>query len=178
MSFFLHLSAILAVLTLFACSPSEPLPPECRTVNMQDLPPNNVNFPLDSEFNAAACVIKTQEQVLLIKNKYSDKLDLPKEKRTNTLSAACIAHRGAWTQTGFNVEVNEYLGVTNEGVLLFNCKVDAGLDTLSNSFSPPEWVKQHVLSLEKVSPFLLDHDAMHNADDLIPLRDGYTKLNK
>ena len=82
---------------------------------MQDLPPNNVNFPLDSEFNAAACVIKTQEQVLLIKNKYSDKLDLPKEKRTNTLSAACIAHRGAWTQTGFNVEVNEYLGVTNEG---------------------------------------------------------------
>lgn len=178
MSFFLHLSAILAVLTLFACSPLEPSPPECRRANAQDSPPSNVNILSDGEFSAAACVIKTQEQVLLIKNKYSGKLDLPKEKRTKRLSPACIAHRGVWTQTGFNAEVNEYLGLTNEGVMLFNCKVDAGLDTLPHSFSPPEWAKQRVLSLEKVNPFLLGHDAMHNADDLIPLRDSYTKLNK
>ncbi len=178
MSFFLHLSAILAVLTLFACSPLEPSPPECRRVIGPEITPKNVNIPSDSEFSAAACIIKTQEQVLLIKNKYSGQLDLPKEKRSDTLSPACIAHYGAWNKTGFNVEVIEYLGVTNEGVLLFNCMVDAGLDTLPNSFSPPEWAKQRVSSLEKVNPFLLDHDAMHNADDLIPLRDGYTKLNK
>jgi len=55
--------------------------------------------------------------------------------------------------------------------------LDAGIETLPDAFDAPPWAKLEIKKLVKADPFTLDHDAMRFADDLIPLRDGYTQFD-
>lgn len=172
MSFLFRLSAILAVLTLFACSEAIPNDPACRIKD--DLGPPNGGKILPKTFTAAACVIKTNGNILLIRHRLSGKLDFPGGGRVDGVSAACTAHRETWEETGFNVEVQQYLGQSSNGLLLFGCHIDAGLDLLPDVFDAPGWAAVEVTALEKVDPFLLTHDDLRFADDLVTLRDAYT----
>lgn len=124
----------------------------------------------------AACLIKSNEKVLLIKHRLSGKLDFPGGGLLSGESIACTAHRETWEETGFNVEVRQYLSTTANGLVLFGCHVDAGLETLPNEFDAPPWAKLEVITLIKADPFSLSQNSMRFKDDLIPLRDGYTQF--
>ena len=63
------------------------------------------------------------------------------------------------------------------GLAIFGCDLDAGIETLPDAFDAPPWAKLEIKKLVKADPFTLDHDAMRFADDLILLRDGYTQFD-
>lgn len=171
-----RLSAIFAVLTLFACSQSTPSSPMCRVSDA--LSSENVHAEINAQASpvGAACLIKTEGKVLLVEHRLSGKLDFPGGGLVESESLACTAHRETWEETGFNVEVKEYLSTTANGLVIFGCHVDAGIEKLPNTFDAPPWAKIEVIRLVKADPFMLDHDALRYADDLIPLRDGYTQF--
>lgn len=177
MSFLFRLSAILAVLPLFSCTPDAPNDPVCRVA--ESLVLTNVN-PNEGQYEAAACIIKTGNKVLMIRHRLSGKLDFPgggkSHNNESEQSLACTAHRETWEETGFNVEIQQFLGTTARGLALLGCGLDAGLDDLPNTFDAPPWSVIEVLALEKVDPFLLNHDDLRFSDDLIPLRDGYIAI--
>jgi 8-oxo-dGTP pyrophosphatase MutT (NUDIX family) len=126
---------------------------------------------------AAACLVKTNNKVLLVEHRLSGKLDFPGGGVLENESVACTAHRETWEETGFNVEVTQYLSTISNGLAIFGCDLDAGIETLPDAFDAPPWAKLEIKKLVKADPFTLDHDAMRFADDLIPLRDGYTQFD-
>ena len=70
---------------------------------------------------AAACLIKTKDKVLLVKHRLSGKLDFPGGGLHENETVACTAHRETWEETGFNVEVTQYLSTTPNGLVIFGC---------------------------------------------------------
>ena len=172
-----RLSAIFAVLTLFACSQSSPNAPVCRVSDRLLSQQNQVGENSPAPLIAAACLVKTNNKVLLVEHRLSGKLDFPGGGVLENESVACTAHRETWEETGFNVEVTQYLSTTPNGLAIFGCDLDAGIETLQDAFDAPPWAKLEIKKLVKADPFTLDHDAMRFADDLIPLRDGYTQFD-
>jgi 8-oxo-dGTP pyrophosphatase MutT (NUDIX family) len=116
----------------------------------------------------------------MIRHRLSGKLDFAgggkSEGQDGDKLAACTAHRETWEETGFNVEVKQFLGTTSRGLLLFGCDLNAGLNDLPNIFDAPPWAAVEVKSLEKIDPFMLGHGDLRFSDDLIPLRDGYIAI--
>lgn len=161
----LRLSVIFAVLTILGCSREAPSPPMCRASS---------NYSGNEE--NAACLIRTDDKILLIRHRLSGKLDMPGGGKRDDESLACAAHRETWEETGFNVSVGEPLGRTPNGMMLFNCREHANLAALPDEFSPPDWARLEVISLHKVKPFELEHDELRYANDLIPLRDGFVEI--
>ena len=125
----------------------------------------------------AACIIESQEKVVLIRHRLTGKLDFPGGGFSGDNSTACTAHRETWEETGFNVSVETYLAKTNNGLLLFGCDLDAGIDTLPDVFEPPPWATIEVSAIEKVDPFLIDHQDLRFEDDLILLRDSFISFD-
>ena len=155
-------SAILVVLTLLGCSQDTPSAPACRTTDEKT-----------HTEQQAACVIKTEYSVLMIRHRLSGRLDFPGGGTLEGESLACTAHRETWEETGLNVLVRDKVAVTKNGLALFACDENADLDQLPTEFSAPHWSAIEVIQLEKVKPFELDHDHLRYPDDLIPLRDAY-----
>lgn len=172
MTFFFRLSPILAVLTLLGCSQEIPSKLLCRqsaVLESQMVEQSSSTF----THHAAVCLIKTQNKVLLIRHRLSGKLDFPGGTVNDGESLSCAAHRETWEETGFNVLVRKQLGRTSNGLALFACDLDAGIDLLPERFSPPSWAALEVVAIEKVDPFSLSHKSLRYADDLISLRDGF-----
>lgn len=173
---FFHLSALFAVLTLFSCSGSVPSAPVCRVSDELSAKLDVLLQNSPSVSTAAACLIKVNGKVLLIKHRLSNKLDFPGGGQGDNETLACTAHRETWEETGFNVEVSQYLTTTKSGLALFGCALEAGIDELPDAFDAPPWAKVEVKGLVKVDPFSIDEKSMRFADELIPLRDGYTQF--
>lgn len=170
MCFTFRLSSIFVVLTLFSCTESTPSQPVCRVASAT---PTHTTH---SE-TAAACIIKVQNEALLIHHRVSNRLDFPGGKQEGSETLACTAHRKAWETTGFNVEVGDKLAVTPHGVALFGCELNAGIESLPASFAPPQWAKLAVIAVVKTDPFLLQHDDLRYPDELIPFLNGFTALS-
>ena len=47
-------------------------------------------------------------------------------------------------ETGFNVEVTQYLSTTPNGLAIFGCDLDAGIETLPDAFDAPPWAKLEI----------------------------------
>jgi phosphatase NudJ len=172
MTFFFRLSPILAVLTLLGCSQYSPSEALCRQSAL--LESRTVDKSSNhSAHKAAACLIKTQDKTLLVRHRLSGKLDFPGGGVKGGESLSCAAHRETWEETGFNVLVRKQLGTTSNGLALFACDLDAGIDSLPEHFSPPSWAAFEVIAIEKVDPFLIHHKSLRYADDLISLRNGF-----
>jgi len=172
MTFFFRLSPILAVLTLLGCSQQVPSKLLCRqsaALESQMVEQSSITFP----HHAAVCLIKTQNKVVLIRHRLSGKLDYPGGTANDGESLSCAAHRETWEETGFNVLVRKQLGRTSNGLALFACDLDAGIDLMPDNVSPPSWAALEVVAIEKVDPFSLSHKSLRYADDLVSLRDGF-----
>lgn len=165
MSIHFRLSSILVVLTLFGCTKTVPEAPFCRSTNNDE-----------HTQGAAACIIKVQSKALLIKHRLSNRLDFPGGGKRDGESLVCAAHRETWEETGFNVEVGEKLAVTQNGLALFECTLNAGVEHLPDVFDAPPWAKLEVIELVQADPFLLTHIELRFPDDLIAFRDSFNKI--
>lgn len=159
-----RLSSFLVVLTLLGCSSEAPSPPSCRT---------SVQTPVAGQ--SAGCIIRVQNDVLLLRLSRSNTLNIPGGTRQSNDSLACTAHRHTWEQTGLNVFVRAPVSVSSNGMVLFACDENANLDLVPAVFSPPTWSINSIKSLEKIAPFSLSHKSLNEPDDLIPIRDGFVR---
>lgn len=159
------LSAIFAVLTLFACSDSPPSAPMCRFVDQPAL---------DSA-TAAGCIVRVNNAVLMVRHRMTGRLDIPGGGRKNNEPLACTAHRETFEETGLNVEVGSAIGKTTNGMILFECAEQANLTDLPLSFNPLGWSKAEVSELVIANLYNLSEDDLRYHDDLVPLRDAFTK---
>lgn len=162
-----RLTVIICVLTLFGCQPQAPSSPSCRI--WQETATDSL---LDNA-SAAACLIRIDKSVLMIRHRLSGKLDLPAGGSERNESARCTAHRETWEETGFNLEVGKLLTYSSSGMPIFQCTGDSSLQALADKVAAPDWSQTEVTELLRVNPFDINDEALRVKDDLIPLRDAY-----
>jgi hypothetical protein len=159
------LKLLLLFFTLFlvACTQSPPSSPTCR---------------IAKEFNAdyqapSACVIRVQNSLLVIKYYSGAPYDLPYGNPISNESAQCTAHRSTWEQTGINVEVDQLLGVTQSGMMLFSCELGGGFTSEDGPIVVPSWSDKEIEQIEFINPFDTRHDAWRQPDNLSMYRAGF-----
>lgn len=162
-----RLTAIICVLTFFGCQPLTPSAPSCR-VSDKDSAQTPIN-----EVKAAACLIRLDSTVLMVKHRLSGKLDFPAGGIQDNESARCAAHRETWEETGFNTEVGRLLTYSASGMPVFLCRGEPSMQSLASEVGAPGWAKPEVTGLIRVNPFDIDADALRFKDDLLPLRDAF-----
>lgn len=124
----------------------------------------------------AGCLIRVQDTLLIIKNNSTGQYDVPFGEPISKESAQCTAHRNTWLQTGFNVEVDQLLGVTQSGIKLFSCTLSAGFTSEDGPIKPPNWADNDVQQIEFISPFDTRYDAWSQPDNHIMYRDGFVLM--
>lgn len=142
-----------------------PAPPTCRIAN---------------EFNAdyqgpSACVIRVQESLLVLKYSSSGQYDLPYGDPLIDESAQCTAHRATWEQTGINVNVDQLLGITQSGLMLFSCELGGGFTSDDGPIDVPGWSSGDIQQIEFINPFDTRYDSWRQPNNLIMYRDGFVK---
>ena len=161
------LTAIICVLTLFGCQPLAPAAPSCRLTSEGHVQTANV------EATAAACLIRLESTVLLVRHRLSGKLDYPAGGIKPDENPRCAAHRETWEETGFNVEVGRLLTYSSSGMPIFHCKGEPSLTALADIVAAPEWAQLEVTELLRVNPFEINDEELRFKDDLVPLRDAF-----
>lgn len=153
------------VLALLSCSKPPPSP-TCRIANA---------FNADYK-GPAGCLIRVQKSLLVIKYSSSMQYDLPFGDPISGESAQCTAHRHTWEQTGFNVEVDQLLGVSQSGMMLFSCALNSGFTSDDGPLEPPDWADSDIQQIEFISPFDTRYDVWQQPDNLIMYRDGFIAI--
>jgi hypothetical protein len=84
------LNRLFVALTIFVLGCSRDIPADtiCRVETLYT----------ETKPSAAACLIKSNVQLLVVKNHDTKGWDLPTLKQQNLISAQCIAHRVVWGQ--------------------------------------------------------------------------------
>jgi len=141
-------------------------------------PPPSPTCRIAKAFNAdyagpAGCLIRVQDTLLVIKDRSTGQYDLPFGGPISTESAQCTAHRHTWQQTGFNVEVDQLLGVTRSGIMLFSCELSGGFTSDDGPIRPPSWAVSDVQKIEFINPFDTRYDVWSQPDNLVIYRDGF-----
>lgn len=155
----------ISVLVLVACTKPPPSP-TCR---------------IAKEFNAdykgpAGCLIRVQNSLLVIQYGSSGQYDVPFGEPILEESAQCTAHRQTWEQTGFNVEVDQLLGVSQSGMMLFSCVMNSGFTSDDGPLEPPSWADNDIQQIEFIRPFDTRYNAWQQPDNLIMYRDGFVAV--
>ncbi|EKF73883.1 MutT/nudix family protein [Alcanivorax hongdengensis A-11-3] len=76
---------------------------------------------LDTRKANAGCLILRGDQVLLVRLRGNDKLDLPGGTREDDELAQCTAHRETWEESGLDVSVGRRLAVMKNGLHVYRC---------------------------------------------------------
>jgi hypothetical protein len=117
-----------------------------------------------------------QGTLLVIKDRSTGQYDLPFGDPISTESAQCTAHKNTWLQTGFNVEVDQLLGVTQSGIMLFSCALSVGFTSEDGPINPPNWADGDVQQIEFISPFDTRYNVWSQPGNLIMYRDGFVAM--
>ena len=157
---------IVVTILIFGCSRNNPSDPMCRT---------NVLY-TQTEPSAAACLIKSNVQLLVIKNHDNDAWNLPSHKQQNLISAQCTAHRGVWEATGLNVEVGKLLFTAADQTEYFECKLTDEFSRQLDIFPVPSWAQRKTSEIALINPFETEPDHWVNDINLIQLREAYNQL--
>ncbi|MFT6329107.1 MAG: hypothetical protein ACJAYN_001036 [Bermanella sp.] len=144
-------------------------------------PPPSPTCRIAKAFNAdyagpAGCIIRVQDTLLVIKERSTGQYDLPFGDPISKESAQCTAHRNTWLQTGFNVEVDQLLGVTQSGIMLFSCALSAGFTSEDGPIKPPNWAHSDVQQIEFIGPFDTRYNVWSQPGNLIMYRDGFVAM--
>ena len=159
------LTAILVVLPLFSCTDAPPAPPMCRVAN-------NIAQPIGPTFRVA-CLAKTPNGVVLIGNKHQGQLYLPQRAISHADTPSCNAHQAMWEHTGMNVEVTQLLTEAKDGLAIYHCTFNNGLEHFPQGYALPSWTLSSSNYLYQIDPFTFENKALQNKDDLTPIRDGF-----
>lgn len=164
-----RLTVIICVLTFLGCQPLSPSVPSCRVSETASQIPSPENV------KAAACLIRIENSILMIRHRLSGKLDFPAGGVKGSESARCAAHRETWEETGFNLEVGRLLTYSSSGMPIFHCQGDDSLTALAERVPAPAWATVEAEELLRVNPFEITDDALRFKDDLIPLRNAFVQ---
>lgn len=115
--------------------------------------------------------------MLALKFRPSGLYDLPFGDPIAQESAQCTAHRNTWDKTGFNVEVDQLLGVTQSGLMLFSCTLNAGFTSEDGPMEPPRWVDNEIQQIDFIDPFNTRYNVWQQPNNLIIYRDGFVMEN-
>lgn len=162
----ISLTGLLALL-LASCTQAPPAPPMCRS-DITDKP---------ISVTRAACVIRVDNAMVIIKNNQSGRLQLPAVKLQNADSPACELHRATFDQTGFNVNVSHLLN-PDEGTSsthYFNCELDADFDSSFSNFPTPYWAREQVAGIYLKDPFTLSDYEWRDRDELVYVLSMFNK---
>jgi hypothetical protein len=162
------LNRLLIVVTIFmfGCSRDNPADPMCRTsVLYTETPPS-----------AAACLIKSNFQLLAIKSHDDDAWNLPTHKQQKSTSAQCTAHRAVWKTTGLNVEVGKLLFTAPNQTQYFDCKLTDDFSKQLEMFPVPPWADRKTRNITLVDPFDTEEDHWVEDINLIILREAFNQL--
>jgi len=162
------LNRLFVAITIFVlgCSRDIPADPMCRT---------NVLY-TETSPSAAACLIKSNVQLLAVKNDGDDGWNLPTHKQQKLISAQCTAHQAVWKTTGLNVEVGKLLFTAPNQTQYFECKLTDDFSSQLQVFPVPPWAQRKTSQISLINPFDTEQDHWVNDIDLIQLREVYNYL--
>jgi hypothetical protein len=157
---------VVATIFIFGCIRDIPADPMCRT---------NILY-IETKPSAAACLIKSNVQLLVIKDHDDDGWNLPTHKQQKSTSAQCSAHRAVWKTTGLNVEVGKLLFTASNQTQYFACKLTDDFSSQLEQFPVPSWAKHKTSKVSLIDPFDSQQKHWVNDIDLIDVREAYNKL--
>jgi hypothetical protein len=157
---------IVITIFVFGCSRDIPADPMCRTSILYT----------ESEPSAVACLIKSNAQLLVIKNHDDDGWNLPAHKQQKLMSAQCTAHQAVWETTGLNVEVGKLLFTAPNQTQYFECKLTDEFSRQLDVFPVPSWTRRKTSEIALLDPFETEPDQWVNDINLITLREAYNQL--
>jgi hypothetical protein len=154
------------VFFVLGCSRDIPADPMCRASILYT----------ETEPSAAACLIKSNVQLLVVKNHDAKGWDLPTHKQQKLISAQCTAHQAVWETTGLNVEVGKLLFTAPDETQYFECKLTDDFSRQLQEFPVPPWAQRKTSEISLVNPFNTEQDHWVNDINLITLREAYNQL--
>jgi hypothetical protein len=162
------LNRLLIVVTIFmfGCSRDNPADPMCRTSVLYT----------ETQPSKAACLIKSNFQLLAIKSHDDDAWNLPTHKQQKSTSAQCTAHRAVWKTTGLNVEVGKLLFTAPNQTQYFDCKLTDDFSKQLEMFPVPPWADRKTRNITLVDPFNTEEDHWVEDINLIILREAFNQL--
>jgi hypothetical protein len=162
------LNRLFVVITIFllGCSRDIPADPMCRTSILYT----------ETKPSAAACLIKSNFQLLVIKNHDDDGWNLPTHKQQKLISPQCTAHQAVWETTGLNVEVGKLLFTAPNQTQYFECKLTDDFSSQLQVFPVPSWAQRKTSKISLINPFDTEQDHWVNVINLIQLREVYNQI--
>ena len=125
---------------------------------------------------AAACLIKSQLQLLAIKNHDEDGWSLPYLKMQASMTGQCTAHSAVWKATGLNVKVGQLLFTGADHTQYFACELTDDFSKNLNEFPVPSWATRKTKQINLVDPFETQQSHWESYINLIEVREAFTKL--
>lgn len=125
----------------------------------------------------AGCIIRVGQKVLTLNHRITGKLDVPGGTALDAEAAQCTAHRETWEETGFNVEVGEFLGENPRGFRFYSCELDGDYDDGTVELPVPSWSQVEVSSIQLVDPFYTSQKDWRYPDELVEIRRMFNDTN-
>lgn len=158
---------LISFTSLVSCTSEIPSQPMCR-VDQDHYENVSAN---------AACVIRVGKNILALTHRTSGKFDLPGGTSDGEQeSAQCTAHRETWEETGFNVEVGQFLGSNANGFRFYACTLDDDFGGEFVSFPVPGWANIEVKTIQLINPFVTTPNEWRFPDQLIKIRGMFNQI--
>lgn len=117
----------------------------------------------------AACFIKLDTKLLVIKLQNDNGWQLPSGSINMQQSAQCTAHQAVWQNTGLNVEVGQLLATRPDKMHIYACSLSNGFENLAQALPVPEWAERKVANINVINPNLTTSSQWSEKSDLILL---------
>lgn len=151
---------------LIGCSQEPPSDPACR-VKEQEKPKTIAN---------AACIIRLDGKLLTVTHRLTGRFDVPGGTSDGIESSQCTAHREVWEETGFNVEVGEWLGSSKHGMRFYGCKLAGQFSGELTTFDLPNWSKAEIDSIQLLDPFSISNKDWRFPNQLPQIREMFNQV--
>ncbi|GAC15404.1 hypothetical protein GLIP_2783 [Aliiglaciecola lipolytica E3] len=91
-------------------------------------------------------------------------------------SAKCTAHRETWEETGFNVEVGQWLGTNQNGMRFYECKLAGNFSADMTEFPVPDWAQVEVSTIQLVDPFATEANQWRFPQQMTAIREMFNRV--